>query len=569
MENGTFRYNIMTSCCLKTPERIHQELSTPIKNGSYIENFDSELDVATWKRFYYKWLQDQKFENQTIFDYDTTDRELLTVYDHDGDGVADNFTLNDPRLLKVRDTVYNKDYYVFYKDCKKMVYYDGTLGEKDGYPIEKTVYHDVSQTLRDIIYLEDMDTVRPEELAYKEKIYEDYYDCLDNDVKMLRKTDMQYYPNNPLKALVLNKMILKLQNPLENPLLIDDYDSGVEVNPNNFVAADLNGIQYVIPPQLNKAIYDQLMEQYAEENDDPFYPTFLQEDDTNYDPEAETNDDWFVDDKDLQEKIDNGEVVVIETDEAPIVVIKKTTEEITYYNPDTGEIHTNVFEYTDLYASAVILELNSYDDEFVGEIKNDLLDNFRDKMDDRVDDLDDARDRIAELKSALITALDYLDPETCFRINAAWDYRGLDQLLKLLNFADCFIANLQDFLIALATLADIQKLLNGLIASGLIQSGLMDRLDDMADWMSSYPSILGGDFSWNTEDFSLIGEAGFDTECILAKTLLDDMLREGYDTLKNMVNNGVDDMEEYTDAIEEIKNQIAGDGIKQCLKLLD
>lgn len=555
--------------CFKSTHKIRKELNSPLYNPAIVDNFESNVGEDTWIFFYTKWLESGACES--FFDKDNP--KYNPIYDADGDGEYDNYTLEDPRLQLVYDEEFDKEYYVFRKNWNQIVYMDDSRNE-DGHPYIKTMYYDTSQTVRDIIMLEDMDLADPIDIQYKEKLYNDAWETLDPDVQILRKNDLAFFPNDPEKSLIMNKIILDLNNPLKNPLLVSDFDSGLDP----FYAYATETSTYmkriVVPPTMNQNTYDVLMKEFAEETADTFFPTFLQ-DDYNVGQGIYDADLTGIFDNDaIQDGVSNGDIQALRTNAAPVLIFKKDSESITYYDPDTGLIEQEAYDWDQIMMNIAILEANMLGNESYTAMKETILIDYILKLNDTSKKLSMIDDTLEEVKAVIITYIDYLSPNVCKRLNEALDIRTAVDLEQILEFSDCVLKNYHGMMSKMRRLGDIQKLITTIMSS-TIGAGMYDIKSALDALQASMEASLRTDadvdddsVTYTTQPQPKYGDFDFYPEllrdCILAKTLLEEKLRYEFPEIKEAINRS-DTIEDMIELITQTRYAIPSDSMTQCL----
>ena len=587
----------MSQYCYNNVFIMKSRLRSPITNPAYIDNFSSGVDPDIWINLYSRWLARNENCCKNIFDQMELDKTFdFTLYDVDKNGVPDNFTLDDPRLLKIKDDVLNKTYYVFEKTCKSMTYMDDTR-DADGTPIYKIVNFDASQTIRDIITLQDMDIADPTFEDYKNKLYNTCWDVLDVDVQLMKKNDLVWFANDPAKSLILNKIILDLNNPLKNPLLLDNFDSGIDPFKNNKCAPGVQRI--VIPPRVNQKVYDKMMDEVVKDPTiETFYPTFVKFNtdgiynpghiyDSTYnfgfnpkdgttvmlsDDGTDMNGNFLIDEDTITDKIDQGDLVELTTSTVPAVIFRKDDDSITYYDVDLGEVREIPFDWNGVWTNLALLAANNVRNPSYDAMQEDIWEHYLDKIDDNLYKLATIRDILEEVNSALIALIDYLDEETCIRLSAALSIKDLDSLLNILGFAECLLNNFREILLGLRNLSNIQRLITaafGAILGNITATGdIMNRLQQLRQQAMQFLSMLdqgvGASFDIGNGALQLDVGVSLDVQCLLAKTLLDDYLRDGYDILMEMLARGAE-FDEILEELKRLRKNLAGEGIKKCL----
>ena len=619
------------SFCFNNTSQAKKNLSSPLINPVLVDNFDSGVDPQIWINKYRKWVNEEGKCCNSIFESTPDDTFNAKEYDSNGDGVEDNYTLNDPRLLRVHDEVFDKDYFVFSKNCKSIVYMDNSL-DTNGLPTYKTATYNPSQLIRDIIVLDDMDIIDDLQRDYKKKLYDVCWDVLEPDVQLLIKNELVYFPGNPTKSLTMNKIILDLNNPLFNPLLTDEFDSGYDPF-NGVLCGNPNVKKITIPPTINQAIYDGIMEKINPSND-LYVPTFLSNPSGIYDDPTYNNDIGKIDntggkttggvttgnvttggittdvngdiitggyvvggdvrngilydgtiyggmyEKDIYKINDvnnlingftNGGMVPIKTTSTPIILISKNDTTITYYDLDLGTIVKHNWDWNAVLLHLGLLDVNGLSNPSYEVMKDDIFTKYQDKIDSALLKINTIRDKLEEVKSTLLSLMSYTDPETCFRLSVALDFSGPNALKTFLDFSECLLKNFSKMIMEMRNLSDIQKLASSVMGAAMKYAGMgglsneLSRLESLAN---KYTSILENGQSANipvgNSGISVKPSLGVDTSCLLAKTMLDEKLREGYDTLKALLGIGTD-FNKVLDEINSLRRDLVGGGIKSCL----
>lgn len=560
----------MADYCFKNVFIIKRDLQSPLTNPGYIVNFDSGVDPKMWIYYYRLWIENQQKEC-SIFDKETNPNFDFKVYDFDSNGVADYYTLDDPRLLEVYDERFNKKYLIFSKDCKKMIYVDDSRDEK-GLPYYKEVDLDPSQTIRDIILLEDMNIADPEHIEFKNRIYEECWNSLDFDVQILRKNDLVFFEDDPEKSLILNKIILDLNSPLKNPLLTDNFDSGIAPNIANMRTLPSEVKRIVVPPTVNDTIYNSLIQNLKDTNSQYYYPTYLQ-DDYNYgggiyDATDPYTGNFDLDNQVLQDKLNQGQIIPIKTSELPILVLRKDDDSITYYDPDTGNIDNVTFNYNDMAMGVALLEANGINNPTIVVIKEVIHSSYNDKLNPDAKRLANIRDTMEEVQSILIALSTMLAMAQCLRMALALNIKSFDSLIKFLNFAECLFKSYASFLALARTVADVQRLvtaLGGNPTRALKLMGLGMALEELEKLSRMFPieSITGMLETIGGQVGATVGEV---TRCFMAKMLLNKYLMNGFEDLGGMLKNG-DKIEDILDYLNKVKNDFLNNSVLKCLDM--
>ena len=550
--------------CYRNPNKISKELKSFLINPFILENFNSGVNPTDWLKSY------------IINKKNPINEKMDKTY----------YTIKDKRLLPYTDDYTGKKYLIFYKDDDKIIVF--SLDDKKIH----TITYNPSQIVKDIVHLQQFHLSSPEQINLKNEIYDKYWDKLDSDAQLLKTNDITLFKDNSLKSTKLNKIILELASPITNPFLIENFDSGLNLETIGKEEAYINTniVKVTLPPELNDDLYKKITgysalhpHTYTERND--YFDVNNEEDitgdfkkekklnDLNTSLNDNNNSNTSLNDNnnsntslndnkkklanDLNNLIENDKIIIINKERLPAAVLKKNDDEIVYYNPDTGDITRKKYDYNKISDDIQILKINEINKPEYNKFEK-MLNDFDYKLNNISKHNAKALNKVYEAKDFLMSKYRYIDNQTCLDLSKLFDVFDTETLMKLINFSECIIEKMNDILNNLKKIVNIKRLLADNIFKGKPDLNFNKDVDmTEAKAMELLNKLRGG----HTD---LGNGIKLDHECLFAKLMLNEKLKKGFDFIRNMLS-GDYSLDDIMDELDNIKSSFTNNSIYDCI----